>query len=58
MGLLVIYLVIHYQKIGERFKLFKKFNLKTDYIQLILTQSMPIIAQYMISIISWEFFIY
>jgi MATE family multidrug resistance protein len=56
MGLLVIYLVIHYQKIGERFDLFRKFSFKWDYVQLILTQSMPIIAQYMISIISWEFF--
>lgn len=56
MGLLVIYFVIHYQKIGERFELFKRFSFKWDYIQLILTQSMPIMAQYMISIISWEFF--
>ena len=56
MGLLVIYFVIHYQKIGERFKLFSKFTFKWDYVQLILTQSMPIMAQYMISIISWEFF--
>ena len=55
-GLLVIYFVIHYQKIGERFELFKRFSFKWDYIQLILTQSMPIMAQYMISIISWEFF--
>jgi putative MATE family efflux protein len=56
MGLLVIYLVIHYQKIGERFELFKRFQFKWDYVKLILTQSMPIMAQYMISIISWEFF--
>jgi MATE family multidrug resistance protein len=56
MGLLVIYLVIHYQKIGARFDLFKKFELKMDYIKLILTQSSPLMMQYMISIISWEFF--
>lgn len=56
MGLLIIYFVIHYQKIGERFELFKRFSFKLDYIKLILTQSMPIMAQYMISIISWEFF--
>jgi len=56
MGLLVIYLVIHYQKIGARFELFKHFNLKWDYIKLILVQSAPIMTQYMISIISWEFF--
>jgi putative MATE family efflux protein len=56
MGLLVIYLVIHYQKIGARFELFKKFELKLDYVKLILVQSSPLIMQYMISIISWEFF--
>ena len=56
MGLLVIYLVIHYQKIGSRFELFKSFSVKWDYIKLILVQSSPIMMQYMISIISWEFF--
>ena len=56
MGLLIIYLVIHFQKIGSRFELFKRFSFKWDYIKLILVQSSPIMAQYMISIISWEFF--
>jgi putative MATE family efflux protein len=56
MGLLVIYLVIHYQKIGARFDLFKKFELKMDYVKLIIVQSSPLMMQYMISIISWEFF--
>jgi putative MATE family efflux protein len=56
MGLLVIYLVIHYQKIGARFELFKHFSFKWPYIKLILVQSAPIMMQYMISIISWEFF--
>ncbi|MFM1971413.1 MAG: hypothetical protein RL185_95 [Bacteroidota bacterium] len=56
MGLLVIYLVIHYQKIGARFDLFKKFELKLEYVKLILVQSSPLMMQYMISIISWEFF--
>jgi putative MATE family efflux protein len=56
MGLLVIYLVIHYQKIGSRFNLFKKLELKMDYVKLILVQSSPLMMQYMISIISWEFF--
>jgi putative MATE family efflux protein len=56
MGLLVIYLVIHYQKIGARFELFKHFSFKWPYIKLILVQSAPIMMQYMISIVSWEFF--
>jgi putative MATE family efflux protein len=56
MGLLVIYLVIHYQKIGARFELFKRISFKGDYVKLILVQSAPIMTQYMISIISWEIF--
>ena len=56
LGLFVIYLVIHYQKIGARFDLFKSWSIKLDYIKLILTQSSPLMMQYMISIISWEFF--
>ena len=56
MGLFVIYLVIHYQKIGARFELFKNFEIKLNYIKLILVQSSPIMMQYMISIISWEIF--
>ena len=56
MGLWVIYLVIHYQKIGARFSLFNSWSLQTDYIKLILKQSSPLMAQYMISIVSWEFF--
>jgi putative MATE family efflux protein len=56
MGLWVIYLVIHYQKIGARFSLFDSWSLQTDYIKLILKQSSPLMVQYMISIVSWEFF--
>ena len=56
MGLWVIYLVIHYQKIGARFSLFNSWSIQTDYIKLILKQSSPLMVQYMISIISWEFF--
>jgi putative MATE family efflux protein len=56
MGLWVIYLVIHYQKIGARFSLFNNWSLQSDYIKLILKQSSPLMVQYMISIVSWEFF--
>jgi len=48
--------VIHYQKMGVRFSLFQDWKLRMDYIRLILVQSSPIMVQYMISIISWEFF--
>jgi putative MATE family efflux protein len=56
LGLWVIYLVIHYKKMGVRFSLFQDWKLRMDYIRLILVQSSPIMVQYMISIISWEFF--
>jgi MATE family multidrug resistance protein len=56
LGLLVIYLVIHYQKIGERFSLFSNWRINKEMIKLILSQSAPIMVQYMISIVSWEFF--
>ena len=56
LGLLVIYLVIHYQKIGKRFSLFSSWGINKKMIQLILSQSAPIMVQYMISIVSWEFF--
>lgn len=56
MGLFVIYLVIHYKKIGTRFQLFQHFRFQFDYIKLITVQSSPLMMQYMISIISWEYF--
>jgi putative MATE family efflux protein len=56
LGLLVIYLVIHYQNIGKRFSLFSSWGINKKMIQLILSQSAPIMVQYMISIVSWEFF--
>ena len=46
----------NYQKIGARFSLFDSWSLQTDYIKLILKQSSPLMVQYMISIVSWEFF--
>lgn len=55
-GLLVIYLVIHYQKIGARFSLFSHWEIKMSYIRLILKQSSPLMMQYMLSIVSWNFF--
>jgi putative MATE family efflux protein len=55
-GLLVIYLVIHFQKIGSRFGLFDSLQISYEHIKLIVTQSLPLMMQYMISIISWEIF--
>ena len=41
---------------GERFGLFKSFRFDPAITKTILVQSSPLILQYAISIISWEFF--
>jgi multidrug resistance protein, MATE family len=56
MGLLVIYIVIHYKNIHKAFGLFDKISLEKPMIKLILRQSAPLIAQYAISIMTWEYF--
>jgi len=55
-GLVVIFFVIRIIGLHKKFGLFEneKFNVET--IRLILVQSSPLILQYAISIISWEFF--
>jgi MATE family multidrug resistance protein len=55
-GLLVIYAVIHYKGIHKAFALFEDIKLDKEVIKLILIRSSPLIAQYGISIISWEYF--
>ena len=55
-GMVVVFLVIGIKGMSERFGLFEKlkFNWKTT--KTILVQSSPLILQYAISIVSWEFF--
>jgi len=55
-GLIVIYLVIHIKGIHRSFGLFKSFTLDWPTCRLILVKSSPLIAQYGISILSWEYF--
>jgi MATE family multidrug resistance protein len=55
-GLVVIWIVIHYKKIHQQFALFEQSSIDSATVKLILIQSSPLIAQYAISIISWEFF--
>jgi multidrug resistance protein, MATE family len=55
-GLLVIYIVIHYKNIHKSFGLFEKIALDKGVIKLIVIQSSPLIAQYAISILTWEYF--
>ena len=55
-GLIVIWIVIHFKKIHQQFSLFDQTAIDGATVKLILVQSSPLIVQYAISIISWEFF--
>jgi multidrug resistance protein, MATE family len=55
-GLIVIWIVIHYKKIHQQFEMFAQTSIDPATVKLILVQSSPLIVQYAISIISWEFF--
>lgn len=55
-GLLVIYFVIHVKKLHQQFAFFEQTKLKFSTFKLILVQSSPLIAQFAISIITWEYF--
>lgn len=55
-GLLVIYLVIRIQGIHKSFGFFEEVRVDRAVIKLILIQSAPLILQYCISLMSWEYF--
>ncbi|MBL7863798.1 MAG: MATE family efflux transporter [Cyclobacteriaceae bacterium] len=55
-GLLVIYIVIHLKGIHRQFAFFEKPLFTSGTFRLILVQSAPLIVQFAISIITWEFF--
>ncbi|HZY83121.1 MAG TPA: MATE family efflux transporter [Cyclobacteriaceae bacterium] len=55
-GLIVIWIVIHFKKIHQQFAMFEQKSIDFPTVKLILVQSSPLIVQYAISIISWEFF--
>jgi MATE family multidrug resistance protein len=55
-GLIVIYLVVHSKQIHKRFSFYENKTLDGTLAKLILVQSAPLIAQYAISIITWEYF--
>lgn len=55
-GLLVIYWVIHLKGIHKQFSFFEQTKIDFTITRLIFTQSLPLILQFAISIISWEFF--
>jgi multidrug resistance protein, MATE family len=55
-GLFVIYAVIHARGIHKSFGMFENLQWNPQITKLILVRSSPLIAQYGISILSWEYF--
>jgi Na+-driven multidrug efflux pump len=55
-GMFVIFVVIHYKGISQRFSLFRHFKWNNSNARQIMSISLPLIFQLAISIISWEFF--
>lgn len=55
-GMFVVLAVIHMKGFGERFHLYNHIGFNKAATKLLLVQSSPLIFQYAISIISWEFF--
>lgn len=55
-GMTVIFTVIHYNNISKRFSLFSSITPDKKYIRQILSISLPLVVQFAISVISWEFF--
>jgi len=55
-GLLVIYFVIHLKGLHRQFAFLDKPLFSGDAFRLILVKSSPLILQFAISIISWEYF--
>lgn len=56
LGMFVVFAVIHLKKFHITFSLYKHFRFDKPVTKLILVQSLPLVMQYAISIISWEFF--
>lgn len=55
-GLLVIYIIIHAKGMHRAFSFFEQTKWDPSVFKLILVQSAPLVAQYTISIVCWEFF--
>lgn len=55
-GMAVVFLIIRTKGMGNRFGLFNQLAINTKTMSTVLVQSSPLILQYAISIISWEFF--
>ena len=55
-GMIIIFLVIHIRGIGKQFSLFTHLTFSKSHFLLILKVSSPLMLQFAISLVSWEFF--
>jgi len=55
-GMVVVFAIISGKGMGKQFGLFSRFRFEWTTTKTILIQSSPLVLQYAISIISWEFF--
>jgi putative MATE family efflux protein len=55
-GLLAVLAVVQSRGLASRLSLFSDWKIRPGQVRLVLTQSSPLIAQYVISIASWEYF--
>ena len=55
-GMVVVFAIINGKGMGKQFGLFSSFRFEWTTTKTILIQSSPLVLQYAISIISWEFF--
>lgn len=55
-GMFVIFLVIRWKGISQRFGLFREFGWNRENSALIISMSAPLMFQHAISIISWQYF--
>ena len=55
-GLLVIYIVIHLKGMHKAFAFFEDWKLEASTVKMILIKSSPLVLQFALSIITWEYF--
>lgn len=55
-GLLMIFVVIHFNGLNRTFSLFESWKINFETIRHIFYKSSPLILQYSLSIITWEYF--
>jgi MATE family multidrug resistance protein len=55
-GMIIIFLVIHLRGIGKQFSLFSHLTFSKQHFLQILKVSSPLMLQFAISLVSWEFF--